>query len=92
MTHENGKRESERTLEERLLKEISCLSPGAFPADAVDRDAGLLREMERRAPLRRGPLRQLRAVLDSRWAPVLLLLLLALLGWDLARIIAYIFK
>ncbi len=90
--NENGRPAPERTLDEQLLQQLSHLPSGASAEPGDGFEAGLLREMDGRSRPLHGPARFWRAVLDSRWAPVLLLLLLALLGWDLTRIIAYIFK
>jgi len=90
--NENGRPAPERALDEHLLQQLSHLPSGASAEPGDGLEAGLLREMGDRSRPLHGPARYWRKALDSRWAPVLILLLLALLGWDLVRIIGYIFK
>ena len=88
----NGRPAPERALDEQLLRQLSLLPSAAAAEPGDGLEAGLLREMDERSRPLHGPARFWRAVLDSRWASILILLLLALLGWDLVRIIGYIFK
>lgn len=90
--NENARPAPKRELDEQLLQRLSRLPSGAAPEPGDGIEAGLLRELDDRSRPLHGPGRFWRRVLDSRWTWVLVLLLLALLGWDLARIIGFIFK
>lgn len=73
--------------ENGLLEKLSRLKPvSGSERGAPGLEARLLAELKRRRP------RLWRRALDSRWTVVLILLLLALLGWDLLRIIRFLFS
>ena len=75
---------------EPLLAELSRLQPLAAPlADDAGFEEKLLREVRRHRP-RPGRARPFREALARLWAPVLLDLLFALLGWEIWRIIRYL--
>ena len=74
------------THREMLTERLSRLGPPGLPADMASGmplglEARLLKELGRH---RRPP--------RFRWEPLFLTLLFALLGWDLARIIGYLFR
>jgi hypothetical protein len=77
--------------DERLLEELSNLRPFFSPASAAAGiEEKLLRELRKHRPRPQGLARFCRETLGSHWEPVLLLLLFALLSWDLLRIIRYL--